>query len=341
MVALFDMIIHTIAGVFIYVLKAVFSLLSWFLKAFLKAVKMLFVAVPVTAVAFVVLIAMSIFLLVNPVYPPPEMSSYLLSELFKWWIESVYIYRGSVAFILLIILTILMFVPVMTVFLCIVVVTSYGNVIFLAVVADAVLYLVRAVFGKSFTAQAFDRYYRLFPDLGRKHAERDYDKMLKKKNRQLEEELRHPKKKKRDFYEDDDDPEFEEQYGREDYEQYNEEQNYDDEDYEDEEYDDEYDDDEYSDDEYDDEYGDDEEYDEEYDDEDIYEDDDEYDRIEHNPNRSQVSAFDFFAGCKSRESVDKKYKSLVKLYHPDNMDGDTNALQEINVQYDKAKKRFS
>ena len=46
-----------------------------------------------------------------------------------------------------------------------------------------------------------------------------------------------------------------------------------------------------------------------------------------------------FPDC--RESVDKKYRSLVKLYHPDNMDGDTAALQEINVQYDKAKKRWS
>ena len=51
--------------------------------------------------------------------------------------------------------------------------------------------------------------------------------------------------------------------------------------------------------------------------------------------------FDFFAGCKSRESAERKYKSLVKLYHPDNMDGDNGALQEINVQYDKVKKHFS
>jgi curved DNA-binding protein CbpA len=64
-------------------------------------------------------------------------------------------------------------------------------------------------------------------------------------------------------------------------------------------------------------------YDDEYDDE-IYDDDE----------------FNFFAGCNSLESIDKKYKQLVKLYHPDNPDGDTKALAEINIQYDKAKAKF-
>ena len=55
---------------------------------------------------------------------------------------------------------------------------------------------------------------------------------------------------------------------------------------------------------------------------------------------TSTSSFNFFAGCNTPESADRKYKQLVKLYHPDNMDGDTAALQEINVQYDNLKKKF-
>ena len=44
-------------------------------------------------------------------------------------------------------------------------------------------------------------------------------------------------------------------------------------------------------------------------------------------------SFDFFAGCNTRESIKKKYYVLVKLYHPDNLDGDTSALYEIVRQY--------
>jgi len=96
-------------------------------------------------------------------------------------------------------------------------------------------------------------------------------------------------------------------------------------------------------------------YDDEYDDE-IYDDDEENDRIEYRRNRYSRSHYDesdydedldedydefnFFAGCNSLESIDKKYKQLVKLYHPDNPDGDTKALAEINIQYDKAKAKF-
>ena len=77
-----------------------------------------------------------------------------------------------------------------------------------------------------------------------------------------------------------------------------------------------------------------EDYGEDYDED--YEDD--YDAP--SPVKAATTSFDFFAGCNSKDSVDRKYKSLVKLYHPDNMDGDTAALQEINVQYAEAKKKF-
>ena len=84
-------------------------------------------------------------------------------------------------------------------------------------------------------------------------------------------------------------------------------------------------------------YEDDNYADDDYEDEDF---EDDYDDPGSRRDPAASSSFDFFAGCTNRESVDKKYKSLVKLYHPDNMDGDTAALQEINAQYAEAKKRF-
>ena len=58
------------------------------------------------------------------------------------------------------------------------------------------------------------------------------------------------------------------------------------------------------------------------------------------PSSRSGNGFDFFAGCNSLESVEKKYRSLAKIYHPDNQDGDTSAIQEINASYEQAKRRF-
>ncbi len=335
-----------------------------------------------------------------------QITRQVFGELKSWWITSIYSYHGQSAYIPLFILTILMFVPVMTVFLCLTVLLSYGRYLFFAVAADAIWYLLRAILGKNFIAQAAGRYFRVFPEAGRRHEERVYDRNLRKQNREFE---RMEKDKKRErassFYEEegededrfydgygrgydrnnsdydarggrydrhdsqkayrgyeedyapefdeDYDPEFEEEYGR------GGKHNYDDE------YDPEYNDQDYDGDygpEYDEEYGDeDQDYDDYGEDEDYEDFEDEYSREydedfeddyddprsrrsnrreQDTAGKAASSTFDFFAGCSSRESVDKKYKSLVKLYHPDNMDGDTAALQEINAQYAEAKKRF-
>ena len=42
----------------------------------------------------------------------------------------------------------------------------------------------------------------------------------------------------------------------------------------------------------------------------------------------------FFRGVESKQSLKKRYKALVKIYHPDNIDGDHNTIQEINREYD-------
>ena len=41
----------------------------------------------------------------------------------------------------------------------------------------------------------------------------------------------------------------------------------------------------------------------------------------------------FFSGVGSKQSLKKRYKDLIKIYHPDNIDGDNAAIQEINNEY--------
>lgn len=48
----------------------------------------------------------------------------------------------------------------------------------------------------------------------------------------------------------------------------------------------------------------------------------------------------FFAGVSDEISLKKRYKDLIKIYHPDNIAGDTGTIQEINRQYDKLKKKL-
>jgi hypothetical protein len=46
----------------------------------------------------------------------------------------------------------------------------------------------------------------------------------------------------------------------------------------------------------------------------------------------------FFSGVGNRQSLKKRYKDLIKIYHPDNLDGDKNTIQEINREYDQLSK---
>lgn len=48
----------------------------------------------------------------------------------------------------------------------------------------------------------------------------------------------------------------------------------------------------------------------------------------------------FFTGVGSKQSLKKRYKDLIKIYHPDNLDGDKQTLQEINREYDQLSKVF-
>lgn len=48
----------------------------------------------------------------------------------------------------------------------------------------------------------------------------------------------------------------------------------------------------------------------------------------------------FFTGVGNKQSLKKRYKDLIKIYHPDNLDGDKQTLQEINREYDQLSKVF-
>lgn len=49
----------------------------------------------------------------------------------------------------------------------------------------------------------------------------------------------------------------------------------------------------------------------------------------------------FFSGVNNELALKKRYKELIKIYHPDNLAGDTGTLQIINKIYDILKKQFS
>ena len=393
MVSFLMMAINAISSIVVSVLKAFFSMLSWFIKAYVRFLKLFFCILPVTSISFFLLLCINVFLLFGGNFgllsigagPDPQIqaphsldiqgsdlnipeemvkeanssftkNNYVVTSFYNdirtWWIESVYSYKGAPLYIFLLILTIIMIIPVGTILLSISVFMSFSKIIFFCIITDAAIYVLRAFIGKGFVTQALDRYYHLFPDAGKRHYEKDYEKWLKNRSyADSDDEHDHRRSKRASFYEDDD-------YENEDYDEDYDEEDYDDEDYDDEDYDDE----DYDDEDYDEDY--DEEYDDEYDKDEAYEDEDDdvdyddepednYDdaryrrsdrendnRSSKPTNESSSGVFDFFAGCTTKESVDKKYKSLVKLYHPDNMDGDTAALQEINAQYDKAKRRF-
>ncbi len=47
-----------------------------------------------------------------------------------------------------------------------------------------------------------------------------------------------------------------------------------------------------------------------------------------------------FHGVKNPLTLKKRYKDLTKIFHPDNVAGDTQMLQRINREYDKLKKEY-
>lgn len=48
----------------------------------------------------------------------------------------------------------------------------------------------------------------------------------------------------------------------------------------------------------------------------------------------------FFIGVESEQSLKKRYRDLIKIYHPDNPTGDTGTILEINREYDRLQKIY-
>lgn len=49
----------------------------------------------------------------------------------------------------------------------------------------------------------------------------------------------------------------------------------------------------------------------------------------------------FFCGVDNEHALKKRYKDLIKIYHPDNSSGDKMTLQEINSEYEKLKALYA
>lgn len=49
----------------------------------------------------------------------------------------------------------------------------------------------------------------------------------------------------------------------------------------------------------------------------------------------------FFSGVSSQQALKKRYKDLIKIYHPDSESGDNETVQEINREYDSLKQRMT
>lgn len=54
--------------------------------------------------------------------------------------------------------------------------------------------------------------------------------------------------------------------------------------------------------------------------------------------RYDISASVFFRGVNTMSGLKKRYKDLLKIYHPDNLHGDHGVIQKINEEYEKLKK---
>lgn len=67
-----------------------------------------------------------------------------------------------------------------------------------------------------------------------------------------------------------------------------------------------------------------------------------YARVGSDGKRSSAGSSEgvFFRGVDNELALKKRYRDLIKIFHPDNMDGDTRTIQEINKEYNEIKKQM-
>lgn len=70
-----------------------------------------------------------------------------------------------------------------------------------------------------------------------------------------------------------------------------------------------------------------------------------FDNLKHEQSQEETSSNNFdptlFAGCNSKESLTKRYKNLMKTFHPDNADGDTEMAQKIKETYERLLEKYT
>ncbi len=53
-----------------------------------------------------------------------------------------------------------------------------------------------------------------------------------------------------------------------------------------------------------------------------------------------ISVSVFFSGVRNASSLKKRYKDLIKIFHPDNVAGDKDVIQKINEEYENLKRKM-
>lgn len=66
----------------------------------------------------------------------------------------------------------------------------------------------------------------------------------------------------------------------------------------------------------------------------------EYQALRETSDSKEIRYEMFFVGVNSRLTLKKRYRDLIKIFHPDNLAGDKKTLQEINKEYDTLKQIF-
>ncbi len=56
--------------------------------------------------------------------------------------------------------------------------------------------------------------------------------------------------------------------------------------------------------------------------------------------KEEKPAFNFFDGCNDKESIKKRYRDLIKTYHPDQGNGSAETFKQINDQYNSLLKKY-
>ena len=205
MISILTTAANAILGLAITALKAFLSMFTWFLKLFFSLLKYLYCVLPVTAVVFCGLYFLNTFLLFSGSAGPDKISTEALSnerleqtaqdflkignsevgyfskELVTWWTGEMSKYKGTFSFVILLVISFVLLTPVVGVILGITVLFSYGKILMFAVAADMAFYIGFAILGKGFMSVMQNRYYRLFPDAGKRKVAREYAEWKKER----------------------------------------------------------------------------------------------------------------------------------------------------------------